>query len=147
MEHAEDTSSLISKNNSLLISKTDSVVTTQLSHNALNSGGRLLADIWDEYNIINNGRGNHKGGKGRAHDMKTHFALKCKEKVPREIRIKILRDLQSIDESAPSGSSKSTILKKQKLDYPSSLSLDAYYNTIEAIDKAKEARANQSLIR
>ncbi|CAG8672883.1 16350_t:CDS:2, partial [Dentiscutata erythropus] len=139
MEHAED-ASFINENNPSMASETDSVVTTQSSHNVSNNasnnassntsnnGGRPLTDIWDE---------------GRAHDMETHLAIKCKGKVPREIRIKVLRDLQSVDES---GSSKSTALKKRK-SYPSSLSMDTYYNTIEAIDKAKEARANQSLVR
>ncbi|CAG8786552.1 7643_t:CDS:2, partial [Dentiscutata erythropus] len=66
MEHT-DASSTINENNSLMASETDSVVTTQSSYNT----------------------------RGRAHDMETHLAMKCKGKVPKEIRTKVLRDLQS----------------------------------------------------
>ncbi|CAG8829676.1 6119_t:CDS:2, partial [Cetraspora pellucida] len=110
--------------------------------------------IWDEYNIINNGLGKHKGAsckycptswaRERAQDMQSHLAMKCKENVPREIRIKVLRDLQSEDDPMPSGS-KPTTLKKRKSN--PLLSLDAYYDTVEAIDKSKEARANKLLIK
>ncbi|CAG8649418.1 2703_t:CDS:2 [Dentiscutata heterogama] len=87
----------------VLISETDSVQTetTQSSY----SGGRPQEDIWKEYDIINNGKGKHKGARcrycttswtrGRAQDMKAHLGMKCKGKVPREIRLRVLRDLQS----------------------------------------------------
>ncbi|CAG8794888.1 31792_t:CDS:2, partial [Racocetra persica] len=75
---------------------------------------------------------------GRAHEMKAHLTLKCKRRVPKDIRIKVLRDIQNEDGS--------TSKKKRKSDYPI-LTMDVYYNTKEAIDKAKETRANKSLIK
>ncbi|KAF0479574.1 zinc finger bed domain-containing protein 1-like [Gigaspora margarita] len=136
------------ENDPLLTSEEGSNITTQ----STNKGGRPLATIWDEYDIINNGLGKHKGAscrycptswaRGRAQDMQSHLAMKCKGNIPREIRIKVLRYMQSEDNPMPSGS---TTLKKRKSN--PLLSLDAYYDTIEAIDKSKEARANKSLIK
>ncbi|CAG8695866.1 23794_t:CDS:1 [Cetraspora pellucida] len=143
---------LISETDSFLNSETDSVATTQSS----NKGERPLASIWNEYNMINNRLEKLKGAsckycsalwaRGRAQEMKAHLVMKCKRKVPRKIHIKVLRDIQSADKPTPSGSSKSTTLKKRKQDY-NPLSLDSYYNVIKAINKVKEARANKSLIR
>ncbi|CAG8480826.1 25627_t:CDS:2 [Dentiscutata erythropus] len=81
--------------------------------------------------------------RGRAQDMKSHLALKCKGKVPKEVRLKILQDIQSKDEHVQSGTS---TLKKRKSNN-SILPLDAYYNPKEAIDEAKETRANKALIK
>ncbi|CAG8774772.1 14695_t:CDS:2, partial [Gigaspora rosea] len=67
------------------------------------NSGRPPADIWEEFNSINNGTEKHKGAS-------------CK--VPKEIRMKVLRDIQN-----------------------------AYFDAKEAIDKAKKKRANQSLIK
>ncbi|CAG8837328.1 32716_t:CDS:1, partial [Racocetra persica] len=50
----------------------------------------------------------------------------------------VLRDIQNEDGS--------TSKKKRKSDYPI-LTMDAYYDAKEAIDKAKETRANKSLIK
>ncbi|CAG8822328.1 32965_t:CDS:2, partial [Racocetra persica] len=109
--------------------------TTQSSY----SGGRPQEDIWNEFDAIINRRGIHKGHDvGRAHEMKAHLALKCKGRVPKNIRIKVLRDIQNEDGS--------TSKKKKKSDYPI-LTMDAYYDTKEAIDKAKETRANKLLIK
>src|SRR6185437_10500332 len=115
------------------------------------NSGRPPADIWEEFNSINNGAGKHKGAscrycplkwsRGRAYEMKSHLAIKCKGKVPKEIRMKVLRDLQS-EPISP----ESTTSKKRKLEY-SQLSVDAYFNAKEAIDQAKEKRANQTLIK
>ncbi|CAG8495617.1 1787_t:CDS:2 [Racocetra fulgida] len=55
----------------------------------------------------------------------------------------VLRDIQNEDEPTLSGTS---TIKKRKSAY-SILSLYAYYDTKEAIDKTKEARANKSLIK
>ncbi|CAG8473157.1 7177_t:CDS:2 [Dentiscutata erythropus] len=110
-----------------MASETDSVIMMQFSYNTSNNGGWPLIDIWDEYDIIDNGKGNYKGVR----------------KVPRKIQFKVLRNLQSIEKS---GLSKFMTLKKRKF-YPSSLSMDTYYNIIKAIDKAKEAKTNQSLIK
>ncbi|CAG8583884.1 16308_t:CDS:2, partial [Racocetra fulgida] len=68
------------------------------------------------------------------HDMKAHIALKCKGKVPKVIRVKALWDIQNEDGLMQSGTSTS---KKKKSGY-SMLTMDAYYNTKEAIDKTKE---------
>ncbi|CAG8674092.1 269_t:CDS:1, partial [Scutellospora calospora] len=70
----------------------------------------------------------------KAQEIKSYLAMKCRGRVPREVRIRVLRDLQS-------KFSKSATPKKRKSDY-SQLSLNAYYDTKEAIDKAKETRAN-----
>ncbi|CAG8800515.1 569_t:CDS:2, partial [Racocetra persica] len=111
-------SSLVNENDSFLISEADSFLISK-------------ADSVQE----------------RAQEIKTHLAMKYKGRIPREIRIKVLRDIQSIDEPILSESSRSsTALKKRKLDYYL-LFLNAYYDTIEAINKVKEARANKSLIR
>ncbi|CAG8694232.1 23362_t:CDS:2 [Dentiscutata erythropus] len=104
-----------------LVSETASSIQIESSNNS----GRPPADVWEEFNTINNGAGKHKGAscrycnqkwsRGRAHEMKSHLALKCKGNVPREIRLKLF--------------------------------VDAYYDVKEAINKAKEKRANQSLIK
>ncbi|KAF0481605.1 zinc finger bed domain-containing protein 1-like [Gigaspora margarita] len=96
-----------------LVSETGSSIQTESSSNS----GRPPADIWEEFNSINNGAGKHKGAS-------------CK--VPKEIRMKVLRDIQS-----ESISPESTASKKRKLEY-SQLSVDAYFDVKEAINKAKE---------
>ncbi|CAG8851804.1 13887_t:CDS:1, partial [Racocetra persica] len=138
----------------VLLSDTESIQSElnssiKLSH----KGGRPQEDIWNEYDVIDSRKGKHKGARcrycsvswarGRAQDMKSHLALKCKGKVPKEVRLKILRDIQSKDEHVQSGTS---ILKKRKSNN-SILPLDAYYDPKEAIDKAKETRANKALIK
>ncbi|KAF0437093.1 zinc finger bed domain-containing protein 1-like [Gigaspora margarita] len=40
-----------------------------------------------------------KWSRGRAYEMKSHLAIKCKGKVPKEIQIKVLKILQSESES------------------------------------------------
>ncbi|CAG8668322.1 1087_t:CDS:2 [Cetraspora pellucida] len=79
----------------------------------------------------------------RAHKIKIHLAIKCKEKVSNEIQMKILWKIQSENEQMLT---KTPILKKRKSN-SSMLPLDFYYNTKEAIDKNKEIRANKSLIK
>ncbi|CAG8724006.1 36101_t:CDS:2, partial [Racocetra persica] len=79
----------------------------------------------EEFDTINNGAGKRKEAscryciqkwsRGRAYEMKSHLAIKCKGKVPKEVRIKLF--------------------------------VDTYYDVVEAIDKSKEKRANQSLIK
>ncbi|CAG8749340.1 1573_t:CDS:2, partial [Racocetra persica] len=149
--NSENISVIGSSSDSFLISETESVQTetTQSSYN----GGRPQKNIWNEYDTIDNGRGRHKGARcryctmswarGRAQEMKSHLAMKCKGRIPQETRIKVLRDIQN--EDRPTLSRTSTV-KKRKSTY-SILSLDAYYDTKEAIDKTKEARANKSLIK
>ncbi|CAG8782998.1 46228_t:CDS:2, partial [Gigaspora margarita] len=80
------------------------------------NSGRPSANIWEEFNSINNGTGKHKGAS-------------------------LLRDIQSKPISP-----KLIASKKRKLEY-SQLSINAYFDAKEAIDKAKEKRANQSLIK
>ncbi|CAG8658685.1 4135_t:CDS:1, partial [Dentiscutata heterogama] len=69
----------------------------------------------------------------RAQEIQSHLAIKCKKNIPREIRIQVLRDIQSEDNPILSELSKSIILKKRKSDYLL-LSLDTYYDKIEAIE-------------
>ncbi|CAG8721651.1 19623_t:CDS:2, partial [Dentiscutata erythropus] len=78
----------------------------------------------------------------KAQDIKTYLVLKCKERMPQEVQIKLLWDIQSEDRNMQSGT---FIFKKRSNN--SILLLDAYYNLKEAIDKAKEARANKALIK
>ncbi|CAG8610956.1 10440_t:CDS:2 [Scutellospora calospora] len=132
-------------NDSFLINESESSIQTELSNNTR----RPLSNIWDKFNVINNRLGKHKGTscrycphtwvQRRAQEIKSHLAMKCRRRVSREVRIRVLRDLQS-------KFSKSTTPKKKKSDY-SQLFLNAYYDTKEAIDKAKETRANQTLIK
>ncbi|CAG8440876.1 12490_t:CDS:2 [Dentiscutata heterogama] len=109
------------------------------------------SSVQTESSNNNNRAGKHKGAscrycdqkwtRGRAYYMKSHLAIKCKRKIPREIQFKVLQELQSehvLSELATS--------KKRKSVY-SQLPVDAYYDAKEAIDKAKETRANQSLVK
>ncbi|CAG8664331.1 9144_t:CDS:2 [Dentiscutata erythropus] len=116
-----------------------------------NNSRQPLTDIWEEYDKIDNGARKYKGAscrycdqkwaRGRAYDMKSHLAIKCKGKIPREIWFKVLQELQSEHVL-----SELTTSKKRKSVY-FQLPVDAYYDTKEAIDKAKETRANQSLVK
>ncbi|CAG8801721.1 6077_t:CDS:2, partial [Cetraspora pellucida] len=85
-------------NDSFLISETESSIQTELSNNRASC--RYCP---------------HTRARERAQKMKSHLAIKYKERVPREVRVK--------------------------------LCLDTYYDTKEVIDKAKETRANQLLIK
>ncbi|CAG8814818.1 5472_t:CDS:2, partial [Cetraspora pellucida] len=59
----------------------------------------------DEFNVINNRLGKHKEvscrycpytwARGRAQEIKSYLAMKCKGRVPREVRVKVLQDLQN----------------------------------------------------
>ncbi|CAG8780544.1 9598_t:CDS:10, partial [Dentiscutata erythropus] len=67
-------------------------------------GGRPQEDICDKYDVVDNGKGKHRGAccrycstswaRGRAQDIKSHLALKCKERVPRKVQTKLLWDIQ-----------------------------------------------------
>ncbi|CAG8455601.1 6980_t:CDS:2 [Dentiscutata heterogama] len=69
-----------------LVSETASSIQTKSSNNS----GRPPADVWKEFNTINNEAGKHKGAscryckqkwsRGRAHEMKTHFVIKSIDK-------------------------------------------------------------------
>ena len=65
-----------------------------------NLGGRPKGDVWQYFEEINNGRGKHKGAacnfcklkwsRGRANEMKSHLAMKCKGSVPKQVRLNFL---------------------------------------------------------
>ncbi|CAG8564471.1 32807_t:CDS:2, partial [Racocetra persica] len=97
-------------NDSIFVSEADSIQTetTQSSY----SERRPQEDIWTEFDAIFYRRGKHK-----------------------EARFKVLQDIQNEDVSIQSGTS--TSKKKRKSGY-SMLTIDAYYDTKEAIDKTKE---------
>ncbi|KAF0493894.1 zinc finger bed domain-containing protein 1-like [Gigaspora margarita] len=74
-----------------LVSETGSSIQTELSSNS----GQSYADIWEEFNSINNGARKHKEAscrycplkwsRERVYEMKSYLAIKCKSKVPKEI--------------------------------------------------------------
>ncbi|KAF0539387.1 zinc finger bed domain-containing protein 1-like [Gigaspora margarita] len=87
-EHATNNNNEISND---LVRETGSSIQTESSSNS----GWPPANIWEEFNSINNGTGKHKGAsckycplkwsRGRAYEMKSYLAIKCKGKVPKEI--------------------------------------------------------------
>jgi hypothetical protein len=119
----------------------------------LNLGGRPKGDIWQHFNEINNGKGKHKGAicnfcnsswsRGRANEMKSHLAMKCKGHVPKDIRLNFLREIDNERESLEASSSTSS--KKRKIP-GNQKSLDDFYNN-DKIEEAKSNRADKALIR
>ncbi|CAG8682843.1 hypothetical protein C2G38_2222447 [Gigaspora rosea] len=117
-EYTERAKNNDNKNSNDLVSKTGSFIQTK----SLSNSGRPPADIWEEFNSINNSTGKHKGAscrycplkwsQGRAYEIKSYFAIKCKGKVSKEIQMKVLRDIQS-EPISP----ESTASKKRKLEY------------------------------
>ncbi|CAG8632255.1 36816_t:CDS:2 [Gigaspora margarita] len=79
-EHATNNDNKISND---LVSETRSFIQIESSSNS----GQPPADIWEEFNSINIGTGKYKEASYRY----------CK--VPKEIRIKVLRDIQTFDNS------------------------------------------------
>ncbi|RIA84985.1 hypothetical protein C1645_741920 [Glomus cerebriforme] len=88
----------------------------------INLGGRPKGDVWQYFDEINNGKGKHKGvicnfcdltwSRGRANEMKSHLAIKCKGRVPKEIRLNYLREIDNEHESLETSTSISS--KKTK---------------------------------
>ncbi|CAG8446723.1 5495_t:CDS:2 [Dentiscutata heterogama] len=78
----------------------------ETSINRISSDPVLLSDTESTQSELNSSiKLSHKGddpkkifGMRRAQNMKSHLALKCKGKVPKEVQLKILRDIQSKDE-------------------------------------------------
>lgn len=115
---------------------------------------------------MSNGKGKHKGARcqycatewkrGRVQEMKVHLAQHCKKRVPRDIQLILLQELdneinnQEIEDNNTSETSfvktATTKSKRRKIDEKVMLPLEAYYDTT-SIDDAKVARANKALIR
>ena len=67
---------------------------------SIHPGGRPKGDIWEFFTEVNNGKGKHKGAvcnfchstwcRGRANEMKSHLAIKCKGHVPKDVRLNFL---------------------------------------------------------
>ncbi|CAB4478679.1 unnamed protein product [Rhizophagus irregularis] len=101
---------------------------------------------------INNGKGKHKGAicnfchsswtRGRANEMKSHLAMKCKGHVPKDIRLNFVRE---IDNERETSETSSTSSKKRKITN-NQKTLENYYD-IDKIDKVKSNRADKALIR
>ena len=120
-----------------------------------NLGGRPKGNVWQFYKEINNGKGKHKRAicnfchtswsRGRANEMKSHLAIKCKGHVPKDIRLNFLRE---IDNEYESSEIPSTSSKKRKITSNQS-TLENYYNNDnnDTIDEVKSNRADKALIR
>ncbi|CAG8840849.1 33721_t:CDS:2, partial [Gigaspora margarita] len=84
-------------------SKTRSSIQPESSSNS----GRLFANIWEKFNSINNGTKKHKGAsyrycslkwsRGRAYKIKSYLTIKYNGKVPKEIQMKVLSDIQTFN--------------------------------------------------
>ncbi|CAB5360220.1 unnamed protein product [Rhizophagus irregularis] len=117
-----------------------------------NPGRRPKGDIWQYFMEINNGKGKHKGAIcnfchsswtwGRANEIKSHLAMKCKGHVPKDIRLNFLRE---IDNERETSETSSTSSKKRKITN-NQKTLENYYD-IDKIDEVKSNRADKALIR
>ncbi|POG58457.1 hypothetical protein GLOIN_2v1821413 [Rhizophagus irregularis DAOM 181602=DAOM 197198] len=118
-----------------------------------NLGGRPKGDIWQFFAEINNGKGKHKGAicnfcnsswnRGRANEMKSHLAMKCKGRVPKDIRLNFLREIDNERESSETSSISSS--KKRKISN-NQTTLENFYDD-DKIDEVKSNRADKALIR
>ena len=121
----------------------------------INFGGRPKGDIWQYFDEINNGKGKHKGAacnfcnltwsRRRANEMKSHLAMKCRGRVPKDIKLYYLREIDNERESLEISSSS----KKRKISNPNQTiqtSLNKFYDN-DKIEEAKSNRADRALVR
>ena len=119
---------------------------------SINVGGRPKGDIWQYFDEINNGKGKHKGAtcnfcnstwsRGRANEMKSHLAMKCKGHVPKDVRLNYLRELDNEREFSETSSPSN---KKRKISN-NQTTLDSFYDN-DKIDEARSNRADKALVR
>jgi hypothetical protein len=116
-------------------------------------GGRPKGNVWHYFEEVNNGKGKHKGAicnfchslwsRGKANEMKSHLAMKCKGHIPKDIRLNFLREIDNEQESSEVSSSTSSKKRKISNNQPT---LDNYYDNSK-IDEVKSNRADKALVR
>ena len=84
----------------------------------INLRGRPKGDIWQYFNEINNRKGKHKGATCNfcnltyidSRKMKSYLAMKCKGRIPKDVKLYYLREIDNEREFLETSSS--TLSKK-----------------------------------
>ena len=118
--------------------------------------GRPKDEVWEHFTEVTYPQERHKGAicnfcsnkwkRGRPQILRSHLAIHCKAKVPRDIRIEYLRVIADYNQNTEivSTSTNAYMNKRHKLE-KGQKQIHTYYDT-DRIDDAKIKYANQALI-
>ncbi|CAJ0763482.1 17706_t:CDS:2, partial [Entrophospora sp. SA101] len=133
------------------------------SHNntIININGRPKDKVWQYFTSIDDNHRTHKGAvctfcstswkRGKPQALKTHLALHCKARIPREIRIEYLHmiseeEIEDTETTSTPISTTTTHPNKKIKSKNNQKKINTYFDS-DGIDDAKIKRVNQALIR
>ncbi|CAJ0762779.1 15735_t:CDS:2, partial [Entrophospora sp. SA101] len=133
------------------------------SHNntIININGHPKDKVWQYFTSIDDNHRTHKGAvctfcstswkRGKPQALKTHLALHCKARIPREIRIEYLHmiseeEIEDTETTSTPISTTTTHPNKKIKTKNNQKKINTYFDS-DGIDDAKIKRVNQALIR